>query len=63
MPEPQTIVRPLPKGETSRTKISVVVPMLNEERGLGPLAERLRPRQRSDGIHVAATAILATARR
>jgi glycosyltransferase involved in cell wall biosynthesis len=43
MPEPQTIVRPLPKGETSRSKISVVVPMLNEERGLGPLAERLRP--------------------
>src|SRR6476646_3278949 len=43
MTEPQTFVRPLPKGEARRLKISVVVPMLNEERGLGPLIDRLRP--------------------
>jgi glycosyltransferase involved in cell wall biosynthesis len=43
MTEPQSIVRPQHKGEVPRRKISVVVPMLNEERGLGPLAERLRP--------------------
>jgi len=27
---------PVPKGEARRLKISVVVPMLNEERGVGP---------------------------
>jgi glycosyltransferase involved in cell wall biosynthesis len=43
MTEPQTFARALPKGEARRPKISVVVPMLNEERGLGPLIDRLRP--------------------
>jgi polyisoprenyl-phosphate glycosyltransferase len=43
MTEQQTFARPSPRGEGRRLKISVVVPMLNEERGLGPLIDRLRP--------------------
>jgi glycosyltransferase involved in cell wall biosynthesis len=43
MTEPHAIVRPLQRGEPQRRKLSVVVPMLNEEHGLGALVERLRP--------------------
>ena len=35
--------RPSPPGEPRRRSLSVVVPVLNEERGLQPLVDRLRP--------------------
>jgi polyisoprenyl-phosphate glycosyltransferase len=42
MPEPSSTV-PRPNGQHARPMLSVVVPMLNEERGIGPLVARLRP--------------------
>jgi len=43
MPEPHSAGRPSPLGEPRRRSLSVVVPVLNEERGLPPLIARLRP--------------------
>jgi glycosyltransferase involved in cell wall biosynthesis len=43
MPEPQIIARPEPLGRARRRSLSVVVPVLNEERGLEPLVGQLRP--------------------
>ena len=40
--EPQGASRPRTTAETSRRSLSVVVPMLNEERGLDRLVDRLR---------------------
>ncbi len=43
MSEPQIAARPQPLSEARRRSLSVVVPVLNEERGLEPLLSRLRP--------------------
>jgi polyisoprenyl-phosphate glycosyltransferase len=43
MPEPHSAERPNPLGETRRRSLSVIVPVLNEERGLEALIARLRP--------------------
>ena len=42
-PEPHSAGKPSPLGEPRRRSLSVVVPVLNEERGLPPLIARLRP--------------------
>ncbi|KAB2920364.1 MAG: glycosyltransferase family 2 protein [Hyphomicrobiaceae bacterium] len=43
MPEPHALVLPRAQQEPLRRSLSVIVPMLNEERGIGPLVERLQP--------------------
>jgi glycosyltransferase involved in cell wall biosynthesis len=49
-PEPQVADRPRALSEPRHRSLSVVVPMLNEERGLEPLVARLRPVLESLGL-------------
>ena len=50
MPEPHVAARTRTPSEPRRRSLSVVVPMLNEERGLQPLVDRLRPVLESLGL-------------
>ena len=50
MPEPHVAARARTLSEPRRRSLSVVVPMLNEERGLEPLVDRLRPVLESLGL-------------
>src|ERR1700674_5380693 len=43
MPAPHSAGRPNPLGEPRQRSLSVIVPVLNEERALAPLMARLRP--------------------
>ena len=43
IPEPQNAAPPPRQGDERRRSLCVIVPVLNEERGLAPLVDRLRP--------------------